>query len=577
VPLRAQRPGKGTCRGHVGGTDHPTWRAILVAMAVRPPGTYPDGASASTGSSRRGRHAASRVSWSEQNRRFRRFVRRASVGSLVPGVGLILGGRRVAGSVILAVLGLLVAGVVAAAVTLTRTDLLALAVDPTFLAVTAAALGLLALGVLANAVASHHLLQPAGIRRSQRFVGALVVMLVSSLVVTPVALASRYALAQYDLVTTVFIADGDTDRTDVPDGEPVTAPEPVVDPWEGVERVNILLLGSDAGAGREGTRPDTAIVASIAPLTGDAVLFSLPRNLENVPFPTDSPLSAYYPYGWQGDPTDPGSELLNAVYRYVPAAHPEVFEGVDDPGAEAMKLVAEGATGLPIDYYVMVDLDGFQQVVDALGGIDINVSQRIPLESSMLPAGYCSEPTYYLEPGQQRLNGYEALWYARVRCGGEGLSDDFDRMRRQRCVIGAMIDRADPITVLGRYQSLAGAAQRIVTTDIPQEMVPAFAELALRVQGAAVRTLPFTDKVIVPADPDYLLMRQLVDDALAPPPVVETTPDDDGGTADSTPSGSGDGTGDSETAPATGATDTPAATPAPPDESDGVLQLDDVC
>ena len=497
------------------------------------------------------------------------------MGSLIPGVGLILGGRRAAGGAVLAILGLLLAGVVAAAVTLTRTDLVALAVDPTFLAVTAAGLGLLALGVLANAVASHHLLQPSGIRRGQRLVGAVVVMVVSSLVVTPVALASRYALAQYDLVTTVFIADGDTEDTQAVDGEPAADPEPVVDPWATVDRVNVLLLGSDAGPDREGTRPDTAIVASIAPATGDAVLFSLPRNLEDVPFPSDSLLSSYYPFGWQGDPTDPGSELLNAVYRYVPAAHPEVFDDVDDPGAEAMKLAAEGATGLPIDYYVMVDLDGFQQVVDALGGIDINVSQRIPLESSMLPAGYCSPPTGYIEPGVQRLNGYEALWYARARCGGEGLSDDFDRMRRQRCMIGAMIDRADPITVLGRYQSLAGAAQRIVTTDIPQDMVPAFAELALRVQGAAVRTLPFTDKVIIPADPDYLAMRQLVDNALAPPPpVVETTPDTDDDSSGSAPSGSGDGVG--QTTPGS-VTDTPAATPDTPDESDGVLQLDDVC
>ena len=83
------------------------------------------------------------------------------------------------------------------------------------------------------------------------------------------------------------------------------------------------------------------IVASVGPSTGDAVLFSLPRNLENVPFPDDSALSAYYPWGWQGIEGDYGSELLNAVYRYVPAAHPEVFNDVDDPGAEAMKLAFE--------------------------------------------------------------------------------------------------------------------------------------------------------------------------------------------------------------------------------------------
>lgn len=549
-------------------------------MGVRPPGTYPDGADAPDGGRPRPHHrggsAPRHSSRSDQNRRFRRFLGRASLGSVIPGVGLILGGRRGVGWLVLTLAVLLFAGAVVAAVTLSRTDLVALAVDPTFLAVSAGVLGLLALGLLVNAVASHHLLQPASIRRGQRAAGAIVVMVVASLVVTPVALASRYALVQYDLVTTVFVADGSGDEST--DGGSSAAgdvekDEPQADPWADVDRVNVLLLGSDAGPGREGTRPDTAIVASIDPATGDAVLFSLPRNLEDVPFPSDSLLSAYYPFGWPGDPSDPGSELLNAVYRYVPAEHPELFDDADDPGAEAMKLAAEGATGLPIDYYVMVDLDGFQQVVDALGGIDITVGERIPLESSLLPGGYCTEPTYYLEPGRQRLNGYEALWYARVRCGGETLANDFDRMRRQRCVIGAMVDRADPITVLSRYESLAGTAQRIVTTDIPQELVPAFAELALRVQNSAVRTLPFTDKVIVPANPDYVAMRELVDDALtpAPSPSPATGPSAD---ADGSTGGTSGSSGSDSTA-TPGAT--PGATPQPPDESDGVLELDDVC
>ncbi len=224
----------------------------------------------------------------------------------------------------------------------------------------------------------------------------------------------------------------------------------------------------------------------------------------------------------------------------------------------------------------MVDLDGFQQVVDALGGIDITVSQRVPMESSMLPAGYCSEPTYYLEPGRQRLNGYEALWYARVRCGGEGLSDDYDRMRRQRCVIGAMIDRADPLTVLRRYESLAGTARRIVSTDIPQEMVPAFAELALRVQNGQVRTLPFTDKVIFSGSPDYVLMKQLVDEALEPP----APPSTDGQTGGGNGQGDSNGEGsDGASGSSGGGGTSPGSTlePQPQDESDGVLNLDDVC
>lgn len=538
-------------------------------MGLRPRGIYPDGAPPpgdAWSPSLADDHVAGAIRH-EQNRRFRRFVTRASVGSLIPGVGLILAGRRRLGVVVLTTFLLLVAGAVAAALTLSRTQIIGLAVEPQFLALTSAALGALALGLLVSSAASHHALQPAGIRRTQRLAGALVIVVVTSLVVTPVAMASRYALVQYELVANVFTADDQPVPPSAPTApvDPVEAAAPV-DPWAGVDRMNVLLIGSDAGPGREGTRPDTNIVASIDTETGDAVLFSLPRNLENAPFPASSLLSDYYPFGWQGVPGDFGSELLNAVYRYVPAAHPELFTDVDDPGAEAMKLAAEGITGLPLDYYVMVDLDGFEQVVDALGGIDINVKQRIPLESSMLPAGYCSEPVGYLEPGLQRLNGYEALWFARVRCGGEGLTDDYDRMRRQRCVIGAMIERADPVTVLRRYESLASTAQRIVSTDIPTSMVPAFAELALRVQGGTLRSLPFTDKVINTGNPDFYFIQQQVDDAIDPPPQPSPTP---GATPDSS--------ADPTATPAATPVATPTVEPIPADESDGPLDLADVC
>ncbi len=455
----------------------------------------------------------------EQNRRFRAFLGRASLGTVVPGLGLILGGRRRGGWALL--LGFVAAllGVGAWLLTRPRAELLSLAVDPSVLLVASAALGVI----------------------------ATTIMVLTSLVVAPVALASRYAWVQHELVDTLFAApEVAADAGDAGGSEP-KAP-PAADPWADTERVTVLLMGSDAGPGREGTRPDTNVVASVDTTTGDAVLFSLPRNLEGAPFPPGSELAALYPFGWQGDPNDIGSGYLNAIYRYVPAAHPELFTA-KDPGAEAMMLAAEGITGLPVDHYVMVDLDGFQQVVDALGGIDINVRERIPLESSMLPTGVCSAPTYYLEPGLQRLNGYEALWYARVRCGGPGLADDYDRMRRQRCVIGAMIERSNPLTLLRRYEQLAGATKRIVSTDIPQDMVPAFAELALRVQEGSVRSLPFTDVVINPASPDYTAIQAQVAKALEPPREKPRPRQD----------------GDAEPTPGT------------PDESTGAVDLNDVC
>ncbi len=106
------------------------------------------------------------------------------------------------------------------------------------------------------------------------------------LIAVPVVQAARYALIQRDVVGVVFGAAPD-DRS----GSTTTArPTSGSDPWAGVGRVNVLLIGSDAGDDRIGIRTDSMIVASIDPASGQTVLFGLPRNLENVPFPKSNPL-----------------------------------------------------------------------------------------------------------------------------------------------------------------------------------------------------------------------------------------------------------------------------------------------
>jgi hypothetical protein len=101
-------------------------------------------------------------------------------------------------------------------------------------------------------------------------------------------------------------------------------------------------------------------------------------------------------------------------------------------------------------------------------------------------------------------------------------------MERQRCVIGAIIDEARPMTLLRHYRRLAGALEDVFFTDIPQTLLPAFAELADRVQQSTVASLAFTDDVITPADPDYELVHSLAAEAIEPPPATTTegTPTD---------------------------------------------------
>ena len=161
----------------------------------------------------------------------------------------------------------------------------------------------------------------------------------------------------------------------------------------------MLLVGSDAGADREGIRPDTMIVASIDTKTGDTVLFSLPRNLQRVPFPPGSPAAADYPQGFycinpaNGVNTDC---LLNGIWTFAENHAGDYYKGVKNPGLTATMQAAEQVTGLRINNYVMIDLKGFQEFVDAIGGVTIDVKQRLPIGGNVENPG---ATIGWIEPG----------------------------------------------------------------------------------------------------------------------------------------------------------------------------------
>ncbi len=433
----------------------------------------------------------------EEKHARRRFLSFVAVGTLIPGVGLIAAGRRRAGFTILSLFllgGFAALGVVLMLARRGRSGVLEFGLDSSNLRLLGWSLALLAVVWLLVALVSHRALQPADASVGTRLLGSLVVIAVASLVITPIAVGSRYAFSSRAIVELFPSLDDGVSLT-----RPDVPAEPAQDPWATTPRVNVLLLGSDAGPDREGVRPDTIILASIDTESGTTTLFSIPRNLQDVPFPDiEGPggaLNDAYPRGYRAS-GDEGEQLINAIYRNVPDAHPEVFEGVADPGAEAMKLAVQGVLGLPVDYYVMINLQGFEAMVDAVGGVTVDVPYRIPVGNQTLPSGGCSRATGgYIEPGpDQRLNGVEALWFARARCIPDEprASTDYERMLRQRCVINAVVDRIDPATVLTRYAQIATATTDLISTDIPQEMLPAFTELALRVQSGVVQSVPFT-------------------------------------------------------------------------------------
>ncbi|SDS12935.1 LCP family protein [Actinopolymorpha singaporensis] len=430
---------------------------------------------------------------------YRRALGLTVLGTIIPGSGLVIAGRRRIGWAIL-VLAALVAGFLGYLLLLHRDTVLHWAVQPGALVVIGTVLPALALAWVCVIIATYRSLLPRGVATFQRIMGYGLVAVLALVTVVPLGVGGRYALVQKDVVQNVFA--GSHSRS-------ATAPKhvSVKNPWAGKPRVNIALLGGDGGPDRVGVRTDTVIIASIDTRTGNTVLFSLPRNLEKIPFPKGSVLADAYPNGIFDGKGNRLEWMLTAVYRNVPEQFPGLLKS-DNPGADAVKLAAGGATGLNIDYYVLVNLEGFRELVDALGGITVNVNSKIPMggESS---AGL--KPGGWILPGPNKhLDGFHALWFARARYG----ADDYARMRRQRCTVKAIVDQADPVKLLTRYEALARTAKDIVLTDIPQSLLPAVVDLSLKVKKADVTNVAFTNELIRSAHPDYDFIHNRVKEAL---------------------------------------------------------------
>lgn len=254
-----------------------------------------------------------------------------------------------------------------------------------------------------------------------------------------------------------------------------------VPPWRpfGEDRLNILLLGGDAGPRRSGLRTDTMIVASIDPVSGDTALIGIPRNFGGITLK---------------DGTEVPVEILNAVYGWG-NRHPDRFEG-PDPGASAVRDAVENITGLEIDYFMLVDLTGFADLVDAFGGVHIIVPKEVdgPL--------YDPETGDYemvrIEAGEQFLDGGHALAYARVRHD----STDYVRMGRQRCLLAALARDADPLQLVAHLGDLLTAVETHMTTDVPLDLIPELIRLAPQISPDEIRVLGFDAKWRVGRTPD---------------------------------------------------------------------------
>ncbi|MDT7579190.1 MAG: hypothetical protein QOK35_454 [Pseudonocardiales bacterium] len=434
--------------------------------------------------------------------------------TVLPGAGHLLLHRFRTGAMILAGFLVGIVTLLVVAVRANRSDLLGTLLSSRTLTIGVIGLLVAALAWMAVIVRTWLLARPTGLRTGQRVLGIGVVTALCLSVAAPLGFGAELANSQRQLLDRLFPSLGG--------GTP--AAEAI-----GKGRLNVLLVGSDAGPDRRGARTDTMMVASVDTHTGRTILFGLPRNIQRAQFPSGSPMARKFPNGFH-DATDPlsGDYLLNAVYAY---AHnfPEVAPPgpTADPGLNLLHSSVETMLGIKLDYYVEVNMAGFASIIDAVGGLTVDVGPEPLPVGGITPSGRHVKPDRYIPSGVQHLDGTDTLAVARSRTN----TDDYTRMGRQRCLLQYVMQQKSPADLLTNFQAVASATTNSVSTNIPQQVLPALVKVADNAGTVALESVSFDPNLADPGEadgrfdtarPDVAFMRQVVRETINGPPATAT-------------------------------------------------------
>jgi LCP family protein required for cell wall assembly len=345
--------------------------------------------------------------------------------------------------------------------------------------------------------------------RGRRLAGVAALGLVV-VTVTPHVLVASYGWRTHELLTTVFVTDertpepeatrhehgpeaDDTLGTGAGEDPGAAAADIQVEvevevherfPWEARDRLTVALVGSDAGPGRSGARADVLLVVSVELSAGAMAAVSIPRNLTGYPMPAEL-----------RDITDAcpdrrGYDQISGLYaclsnpRLAGGLAEERYPDAPDAAARGVADTLEVLLDQHIDHYAVVDLGGFVDVVDAFGGVQVQVTRPIHVRLSPARDGDGLR-TFNLPSGGHHLDGQHALAYVRSRTG----SSDYDRMRRQRCLVSAMVDQTDTTGLLRALPSLVEVITTRVRTDVPIDALPLLVEVAGAVDMEGIGSL----------------------------------------------------------------------------------------
>lgn len=238
---------------------------------------------------------------------------------------------------------------------------------------------------------------------------------------------------------------------------PTVAPPPNV---AAGERINVLMLGIDRREDEEGPwRTDTMIVATFDPQTKTAGMLSIPRDLY-VPIPAPGA----------------GENRINTANFYGDSSN---YPG---GGPALAKKTVEYNFAIPIHYYVLIDFNGFRKLIDALGGIDIDVPE--PIDDPEYPTEDYGTMHLQIPAGRQHMDGDLALKYARSRKS----TSDFDRSKRQMQVILAARDKALKVNAIAQAPQLLAQLRAAIETDMSPEQILALAPLVSQIRPDNIKS-----------------------------------------------------------------------------------------
>jgi LCP family protein required for cell wall assembly len=225
--------------------------------------------------------------------------------------------------------------------------------------------------------------------------------------------------------------------------------------------LNVLIVGTDQGLpGHVGARTDTLVVVSVNIASGDVLMFSFPRDLQDFPI-------------YNGGSFSGKINTFAGTTKLYPDQFPE-------PGLRSLAYEVGFLLGIPIDYYASVNVDGFMAVVDAVGG-SVTVCNDRPIADDHLQ--------FYLSEGWHQLNAADALRYARSRHGQAG--GDFARARRQQELLVAIKKEILQPQNLARLPDVIEALAGVVNTNYPADQIQGLIDLAQQVQDAPSQTWVF--------------------------------------------------------------------------------------